>query len=49
MAFNPQFYAQARPDLKNNWDNAHSPEADPNDPLVAFIRNFGSFDAYLSE
>lgn len=47
MAFNAQLYGQARQDLANNWQAAQSPTADPNDPVVAFIRQFPSYEAYL--
>lgn len=47
MAFNPTFYAQARPDLKNNWDAANAPGADMNDPVVQYIKQFPSYEAYL--
>jgi hypothetical protein len=48
MAFAPQLYSRARPDLENNWQNAQSPTADPNDPVVQYIRSFPSFDQYLA-
>lgn len=47
MAFNPTFYAQARPDLKNNWEAANAPGADMNDPVVQYIKQFPSYEAYL--
>lgn len=45
MAFDAKTYAGLRPDLTSNWNNAQN--GDPNDPVVAWIRQFPTFEAYL--
>jgi len=47
MPFNANIYAADRPDLMNNWQAAHAPGADLNDPVVQHIRSFPTPQAYM--
>ena len=51
MAFNSQLYLAGRPDLQNNWNKAWAPDADLNDPIIAWYRGYGQngFDQMLQD
>lgn len=43
-----QEYLTSRPDLQNNWNTAHSANADPNDSNIGYIRQFSTLEDYLA-
>ena len=43
-----QQYLVTRPDLANNWANAHAAGANASDPTVSYINSFPNFDAYVT-